>query len=125
MARDAEQGRPGTPEVHGRQPRASDDLVAEHARGHQRVGGAARRAQQRDVVDLAQLRFVETQFLAQPHAEHAGAQRELERLPDTEVRRERQGGDELRQPDARRRVPVVVLSPRERSGGCSARGGRA
>jgi len=78
---------------------AERDLVADDRREHVGLGVAADIAQQRLVVDLAKLAFAQATEIAQPHRQHARAQRELERLAHPQVGRQRERGHKLGQAD--------------------------
>src|SRR5207249_3050038 len=69
---------------------ANVELVAEERSQGLTLGIAADVAEERLVVDLAQLVRSQPRGVGEPDGEHARAQRELERLPHPQVRRERQ-----------------------------------
>ena len=102
--------RAGMPDQHakqlpGRQVRGQvqlgpgRDLVPEQHGLLVRVAGAADRAQQRHVVDVAAGRLVQARALGQPGGEQAGAQAVLERHAGGQVRGQGERGDQFGQLD--------------------------
>ena len=64
-----------------------------------RVRVATQPCEQRHVVDDRPLGLVELEVLGDAQAQHARPQHMLHRLPQPEVRRQRQRGHQLRQPN--------------------------
>ena len=71
------------------------DLVAEQRRHRMAVGIAADMTEERRPVDGEHVGAAEPERLAEPHREHAGAQRIVHRLADGKVGRQRQRRDDL------------------------------
>src|SRR2546422_1013886 len=82
--------------------RPGADLVAEERREGVRFGVAADVAEQRLVVDVAQLAWTQAELLAEPDRQHAGGEGMLDRLAHAEVGRERERRHQLGQADDRR-----------------------
>ncbi len=75
------------------------DVVPEQRRRFVPVRRATRGVEERDVVGVGKLLLRSPGELAETNREHSGAQGMLERLPRTEVGREREGADHLGRAD--------------------------
>lgn len=82
-------------------PRPERHIVAEHLHELERFTRTDRR-EERDPVDLRPRRLVQAQQIRQAQRDPAGPEHVLHGLPEPEVRRERDGSDELRQTNAAR-----------------------
>ena len=82
-------------------PRLQRDVVAEPFRLFVGVGMTAHIDEQRRVVDVGALLFVQPDSIGEPERDQALPQHVLHRLTESEVDTERQRRDELRQADGR------------------------
>ena len=90
-------------------------VATDHGGGLRRVGRATQEAQERELVDGADLVRAASHRLGESGGDRAGAQRVAERLTGPEVRGERHRGEELGQTErARRRTRVRADHDSER-----------
>jgi hypothetical protein len=84
-----------------------DVVAAEQGRGLRRVRGAAKRPQERHVVDRRQFLVAQPGRRAQPRRDHGGAQRLLQRRALARVGGERHGRQRIGQPNTHANVHDV------------------